>query len=357
MIRAVLVDDEAPARARLRALLAEVGGVLVVAECGDAETARAAIAALRPDLVFLDIEMPETRGTALAASLPEPRPFIVFATAYDAFAVEAYQYDAVDYLLKPVTRQRLAGTLERVRNRLARQSDLERDLADATHVQHHLLPRALPALPGYDLGAAALPARGVGGDFHDVLRPQASCAVLVLGDVSGKGMAAGLVASSVQAHIQTAVRHGAWASPAVLVDALNAEVSATTDAARYATLMLARLDCATGHVEYVNAGHPPGLVLAADGSVRARLRRRAGRRPDRRGRLCHRRGHARSWRDAGGGERRRHRGVRRRGTRSSTWEPAARSRRRTRRGRPRRWRRPSSRRCAAIAAHGRDRTT
>ena len=271
MIRAVVVDDEAPARARLRALLGEVGGVHVVAECGGAEEARSAIASTRPDLVFLDIEMPETRGTDLAASLPEPRPFIVFATAYDTFAIEAYQYDAVDYLLKPVTRQRLASTLERIRARLARQSHLERELADATQVQHHLLPRRLPAVPGYDVGAASLPAHGVGGDFHDVLVPDATSAVLVLGDVSGKGMAAGLVASSVQARIQTAVRHGAWTSPMTLVAALNAEVSATTEVARYATLVLARLDCATGCVEYVNAGHPEALLLGGDGRVRAAL--------------------------------------------------------------------------------------
>lgn len=64
MIRAVLVDDEPPARARLRALLEEMGGVRVVAEAGDAEEARAAIAGRRPDVVFLDIEMPETPGTA-----------------------------------------------------------------------------------------------------------------------------------------------------------------------------------------------------------------------------------------------------------------------------------------------------
>ena len=94
--------------------------------------------------------------------------------------------------------------------------------------------------------------------------------MLVLGDVSGKGMAAGLVASSVQARIQTAVRHGAWASPVTLVG-LNAEVSATTDVGRYATLVLARLDCATGRIEYVNAGHPSALVLTADGLVRTTL--------------------------------------------------------------------------------------
>ena len=96
----------------------------------------------------------------------------------------------------------------------------------------------------------------------------------MLGDVSGKGMAAGLIASSVQARWQTAVRHGAWASPAVLVDALNADVSASTDEARYATLMLARLDCATAAHRVRERRPSAGLVLAADGSVRARCRRR-----------------------------------------------------------------------------------
>ena len=96
MIRVVLVDDEAPARARLTALLAETGGVTVVGEAANADDARAVITRLAPDVVFLDIEMPAERGTELAASLPEPRPFVVFATAYERFAVEAFQYDASD---------------------------------------------------------------------------------------------------------------------------------------------------------------------------------------------------------------------------------------------------------------------
>ena len=83
MIRAVLVDDEPPARVRMRQLLEAAGGVSVVGEAGNADEARDVIRNTRPDLLFLDVEMPEVRGTALAASLPEPRPFIVFATAFD----------------------------------------------------------------------------------------------------------------------------------------------------------------------------------------------------------------------------------------------------------------------------------
>ena len=89
MIRAVLVDDEPPARVRMRQLLDAVGDVSVVGEAGNADEAREVIRDTRPDLLFLDVEMPEVRGTALAASLPEPRPFIVFATAFDNYALEA----------------------------------------------------------------------------------------------------------------------------------------------------------------------------------------------------------------------------------------------------------------------------
>ena len=89
VIRAVLVDDEPPARVRMRQLLDAAGGVTVVGEAGSAVEAREVIRETRPDLLFLDVEMPEVRGTALAGSLPEPRPFIVFATAYEHFALEA----------------------------------------------------------------------------------------------------------------------------------------------------------------------------------------------------------------------------------------------------------------------------
>ncbi len=168
MIRVVLVDDEPPARVRMRQLLDAAGGVVVVGEAGSAVEARDIIRDTRPDLLFLDVEMPEVRGTALAASLPEPRPFIVFATAFESYALDAIAVDATDYLLKPVSRAKLATTLDRVRARMTRQSDLERDVRDGSDVQSQMWPGALPVVPGFDCAAASLPARGVGGDFYDM---------------------------------------------------------------------------------------------------------------------------------------------------------------------------------------------
>src|SRR5512132_3564752 len=113
MIRAVIVDDEAPARDRLRHLLSGVD-VEIVGEAADGEEAVERIDALAPDLVFLDIQMPVLSGLGVAARLAAPRPRIIFCTAFDQFAVEAFEHHAVDYLLKPVNRERLTRTVARV---------------------------------------------------------------------------------------------------------------------------------------------------------------------------------------------------------------------------------------------------
>lgn len=273
MIRAVLVDDEPPARVRMRQLLDSVSDVSVVGEAGNADEALAVIRDTRPDLLFLDVEMPEVRGTALAASLPEPRPFIVFATAFDHYALEAIALDATDYLMKPVSRAKLAVTLDRVRARLATLT-AERDIVAATKVQSHMWPGALPKIDGFDCAAASLPARGVGGDFYDVFQISGATSAkgatsatggsrrwgLLLGDASGKGVAAGLVASAVQARVNTAARL-AHLNPAELMAAVDRDVYSTTDGARYATAIYGVLDVTASALTLVNAGHPAVLVL------------------------------------------------------------------------------------------------
>ena len=269
MIRAVLVDDEPPARARMRQLLDAAGGVTIVGEAGSAVEARDVIRNTRPDLLFLDVEMPEVRGTALAAELPEPRPFIVFATAFDHYGLDAIAVEATDYLLKPVSRVKLAATLDRVRARLASQ-DVERDVRAATSVQAHMWPVALPAIPGFDCAAASLPARGVGGDFYDLFPLVDKHWALLLGDASGKGVAAGLVASAVQARVNTAARL-AGLGPEALMAAVDRDVFASTDGARYATGLYGVLDASTGTLCVVNAGHPAMLWLPAESDRAVRL--------------------------------------------------------------------------------------
>ena len=115
MIRTLLVDDEQPARERLKQLLAAHADVAIAGEAEDGVQAAEMITELAPDLVFLDIQMPGASGLDVAASLGQPRPAVIFCTAFDQYAVDAFELSALDYLLKPVNRARLAAALDRVR--------------------------------------------------------------------------------------------------------------------------------------------------------------------------------------------------------------------------------------------------
>ncbi|HUQ07692.1 MAG TPA: LytTR family DNA-binding domain-containing protein [Kofleriaceae bacterium] len=117
-MRVVIVDDEELARARLRRLLGAHPDVEIVADLGDASTAAARIEALQPDVVLLDVRMPQRDGFEIAAALG-PRPCVViFVTAWSDHAVRAFDAGAADYLLKPVDGERLALALDRARERL-----------------------------------------------------------------------------------------------------------------------------------------------------------------------------------------------------------------------------------------------
>lgn len=126
-LRVLVVDDEPLARARARRVLASLPGVELVGEAGNATEAREAFAATHPDVVLLDIQMPGEDGFALLASLSS-RPAVVFVTAFDQYAVRAFEENAVDYLLKPYRAERLGAALERAREELARPADLSRRL-------------------------------------------------------------------------------------------------------------------------------------------------------------------------------------------------------------------------------------
>lgn len=119
-IRILIVDDEKPARERLRTLLASIEDVEIVAEAANANDAIEAIGQYQPDLLFLDIQMPGRTGfDVLRAISPEILPCTIFTTAYDAYAVEAFNVRALDYLLKPFTADRLNQAVTRARESLA----------------------------------------------------------------------------------------------------------------------------------------------------------------------------------------------------------------------------------------------
>lgn len=117
-MKVLVVDDEEPARRRLVRMLERLGGIEVVGEAGDGEAALALVRARAPELLLLDVDMPEMDGLELA-ELPG-MPLVIFTTAHAEHAVRAFEVAAVDYLLKPIGRERLAEAIARARGRVGR---------------------------------------------------------------------------------------------------------------------------------------------------------------------------------------------------------------------------------------------
>jgi two-component system, LytTR family, response regulator len=135
-VRALIADDEPLARERLRMLLAPADWLEIVEECADGLSAIAAIQKLRPDLVFLDVQMPGATGFEVIEAIgPSKMPFVVFVTAHDHYAIKAFDVHAVDYLLKPFDRGRFTEALARARAQLEQRSggELERRLLELVH--------------------------------------------------------------------------------------------------------------------------------------------------------------------------------------------------------------------------------
>lgn len=116
MIRVLIVDDERPARAALRLLLEAMPGFELVGEAGSGRTAIAAVLKFEPDLVLLDIKMPDMSGFEVLKAIPAAsRPRVIFVTAHDRHALRAFEVHALDYLLKPITAKRFEAALEHAR--------------------------------------------------------------------------------------------------------------------------------------------------------------------------------------------------------------------------------------------------
>jgi DNA-binding LytR/AlgR family response regulator len=126
-LRTLIVDDEAPARERLKRLLADMEDVEVIGEAADGVQALELIESESPDLVLLDIQMPELDGFGVVEALESPPP-VVFVTAYDEYAIRAFEVCALDYLLKPFSHKRLSAAIERARDQIAAEQDLQAQL-------------------------------------------------------------------------------------------------------------------------------------------------------------------------------------------------------------------------------------
>jgi len=116
-IRIIIIDDEAPAREIIKHYLKEVDSVEIIDECADGFSGLKSISALKPDLVFLDIQMPRLTGIELVEVLTE-KPEIIFTTAYDQFAIRAFELNAVDYLMKPFPKRRFLEAVKKATDKI-----------------------------------------------------------------------------------------------------------------------------------------------------------------------------------------------------------------------------------------------
>jgi DNA-binding LytR/AlgR family response regulator len=118
-LQALIVDDEFPAREELKCVLQEIGNIMIVGECEDGDEVVPFVQRFMPDIVFLDIQMRSKDGLAVAGEILEMSnpPYVVFSTGFSQYAVKAFELDAVDYILKPYSAERVAKCIEKIRNR------------------------------------------------------------------------------------------------------------------------------------------------------------------------------------------------------------------------------------------------
>lgn len=142
---------------------------------------------------------------------------------------------------------------------------LEREMTLAAEIQRQILPKGAPIVPGYQLTGWYRPARQVGGDYYDLFPRRDGRIGLVLGDVSGKGMPAALMVSTLHSALRLLLQHMPFGPS--LLEQLNRHIVESSAANKFITMLLAELDPYTGVLHYMNAGHNPGILLRGDGKV------------------------------------------------------------------------------------------
>jgi serine phosphatase RsbU (regulator of sigma subunit) len=275
----ILVVDDSSANLRLlEQTLGERGYIVRTVASGarGLESAKAA----QPNLILLDIRMPSMDGFEVCRLLKEDERTrsipVIFISALDDLEdkVRAFHAGGVDYVTKPfqveevlartethIELRRLQDRLEETNRRLARELSL------AARVQASFLPRQMPQVEGWELAATLKPARETSGDFYDVIRLADGKYGVLIADVVDKGMPAALLMALSWSLIWTyATEH--TRSPSAVFDAVNRSLILHLEGQQFLTAFLAVLDPAAGRFVFVNAGHPPPLVIGGQGQAR-----------------------------------------------------------------------------------------
>jgi sigma-B regulation protein RsbU (phosphoserine phosphatase) len=278
----ILLVDDNPANLRLLSqLLGEHGYHLRAATSGS--RALASIELTPPDLILLDIRMPgmdgyqvcqQLKASSRTADIP-----VIFISALDDIQdkVRAFQAGGVDYIIKPFQLEEVLARVEIHLSLRRLQRELQEanrrmagELALAAQVQASFLPQRLPDLPGWELAVSLVPARLTSGDFFDALLLPGGRLGLLIADVVDKGVGAALFMAMSSTLLRTSLMEHPL-DPGLVFQAVNQRLLEYSAANQFVTVFLGMLDLESGELCYANAGHCPGLLMAASGAAR-RLR-------------------------------------------------------------------------------------
>jgi sigma-B regulation protein RsbU (phosphoserine phosphatase) len=273
MTRILIVEDDPAILRGLRENLTYEAYDVVTASSG--ERAYQLIHERRPDLILMDVMLPGVWGDELcrrvrAEGITTP---IVMLTARsdESNRVDGLDGGADDYISKPFAIREVSARIRSIlRNRrgsAVEHQRLSREMRLAAEVQQRWFPVSGPTLRTLDCAGSCRPAREVGGDYYDHLMVGDGQLALVLADVAGKGMPAALLMASVHGHLR-AHAPSLGADAGGILASVNGLLFAESDGARYATCFYGVYDDRTRALRYVNAGHPPALIISVAGDVR-----------------------------------------------------------------------------------------
>lgn len=272
-LRLLIVDDEPLIRSGIRHDLSAMKSVEVAGECGSVAEAVDAIRANQFDLVLLDVQMGDGTGFDVIREVGAERmPSVVFVTAYDRYALRAFEVNAADYLLKPFDDVRLRESIERVRERLSRPGSgrAQAEMQAAGAVQSHLFPRRSSRAGGVEYAGRCAPASNLSGDYYDFFDLGPGRLGIAIADVSGKGVPAALLMANLQGCFRTHIQSGSR-EPVAMLESINRLLYESTSPENFATAFFGEYDLAEHRLRYVNCGHLPPLLVRAGGESAERL--------------------------------------------------------------------------------------
>lgn len=266
MDRVLLVEDDP---ALMRGLSDNLRSqAFEVMTATDGQAAYHLINTAAPDLILLDLTLPGLDGLEICRRVREDglrMPIVMLTARGDEYdRVRGLELGADDYISKPFSLPelfaRIHGLLRHRRAWLTETRELQHDLRKASDVQRGLFPRHVPAIVGLDCAGACRPARIVGGDYFDYFNVGDARLALVVADVAGKGASAALLMASLQGCVRSSAPSLGHAC-SLVAEHVNHRLLATTDAARYATMIYGVFDAPSGVLTYVNAGHVAAYVV------------------------------------------------------------------------------------------------